>query len=207
MISVSVETDLRRAMEFLNLLPQEAERAAYRAMNKIADEVKRDSAKEISQHTGIPRADVTRRMYVKGASAGRLVAIVGALPSASNVGAYKGAMPRQTKPGVDIKAWRGRTVYDNAFVKYPKYTGKQKVWRRTGPGKDDITDKVWGPSIRKTFTWPVVQARQQAIIRRRWAPHFERYLRAEIVRLRGADSLRGIDNVLPNLTGPTFLDE
>jgi hypothetical protein len=207
MISVSVEADISKAVQMLRLLPQEANRAAYRAINKIADEVKRDSAKEISDHTGLTRADVYKRMYVKGASPSRLIASVHALPSSKNVGFYKGAAPRQTKPGVDIKAWGGRTVYDGAFVKGPPRlrTGlKRKVFRRTGPGKDDITDKVWGPSIRKSFERPFVRARQMAIIKRRWPYHFERYLRGELVKLRGASALKGIANVLPNLTGPTF---
>jgi hypothetical protein len=210
MISVSVEADISKAVEFLRLLPQEANRAAYRAMNKVADEVKRDSAKEISNHTGLTRADVFKRMYVKGASSSRLIASVHALPSSKNVGYYTGAFPVQGKPGVVIKAWGRRTVYEGTFVKGPRKLSsklKRKVYRRTGPGKDDITDKVWGPSIRKTFEWPIVRARQMAIIKRRWPYHFERYLRGELVKLRGADALRGIANVLPNLTGPTFTFE
>ena len=207
MISISVEADISKAVQMLRLLPQEANRAAYRAMNKVADEVKRDSAKEISNQTGISAEDVKKRMYVKGASSSRLIASVHALPSSKNVGFYKGAAPRQTKPGVDIRAWGGRTIYDKAFVKGPPRlrTGlKRRVYRRTGPKKDDITDKVWGPSIRKTFEWPIVRARQMAIIKRRWPYHFERYLRGELVKLRGADALKGIANVLPNMTGPTF---
>jgi hypothetical protein len=79
MISVSVETDIRKAMEFLNLLPKEANRAAYRAINKIADEIKKDSAQQIAQATGMTKDKVFERMYVKGASAQRLLAVVGAM--------------------------------------------------------------------------------------------------------------------------------
>lgn len=206
MIEVSVQVDIEEAMRVLNLLPREAERAAYRAINKIADEVKKDSAKEVSQDTGIPVPKVYERMYVKGATSGRLMALVAALPSAKNVGYYEGAAPVQTKPGVNLKAWGRFNLYDRAFVKGPRDLGniRRKVWRRTGPGKDDVTDKVWGPSIRKSFTRPWVQARQMAIIQKRWPYYFERYLRAEIVRLRGAEALRGVTNVLPTIQGPTF---
>ena len=208
MIEVSVETDIREAMRMLNLLPREAERAAYRAINKIADEVKRDSAKEISQETGISVPKVYQRMYVQGATVGRLMAVVAALPSAKNVGYYDGAAPVQYKgdKGVTVTAWRNRTLYDGTFVKGPPSVPgiKRKVWRRTGPADNQITDKVWGPSIRKSFMRPMVQGRQMAIIRKRWPYYFERYLRAELVKLRGADALRGVANVLPTIQGPTF---
>jgi hypothetical protein len=77
----------------------------------------------------------------------------------------------------------------------------RKVWRRTGPGKGQITDKVYGPSIRKTFTWAPIQKRQAEIIRARWPKWFEHYLRGELVKLRGAEALRGVQNVAPFIGG------
>jgi hypothetical protein len=213
MISVSVETDIRKAMEFLNLLPKEANRAAYRAINKIADEIKKDSAQQIAQATGMTKDKVFERMYVKGASAQRLLAVVGAMPSAKNVGYYDGANPRpkpatssQHGGGVSLRAWGKPNFYDRTFVMgAQKDIGgvPRKVWRRTGPGEGQITDKVYGPSIRKTFTWAPIRKRQAEIIQKRWPYHFERYLRGELVKLRGADALRGIKNVAPFLSGAT----
>jgi hypothetical protein len=210
MISISVETDIKEAMRFLNLLPKEAERAAYRAMNKIADEIKKDSAQKIAELTGIPKGKVLERMYIKGASANRLIAVVGAMPSAHNVGQYDGANPTP-KPavsssagaGVSLRAWGKPNFYDRTFVmgKQGEVGVSRKVWRRTGPGQGQITNKVWGPSIRKTFTWNEVRKRQVEIIRKRWPYHFERYLRGELVKLRGAGVLKGIKNVAPFLSG------
>jgi hypothetical protein len=222
MISISLEVDIEKAQRFLRLLPEQADRAAARAINKVADDMQRWSAREIANDTGLPvgsrsaakkgqrgeRNTVNGRMFIRGATARRLMASVHALPSAKNVGHYKGAAPRQTKPGVDVKAWRRRTVYDKAFVKGPaRIAGgiPRKVWRRTGPGDNDITDKVWGPSVRRSFLRPFVQAGQVAIIRQRWPVHFERYIRAEIVKSRGAEALRGVGRILPDLTGPTIL--
>lgn len=207
MISVSVEADIDRAVRDLNLMKFEAERAGYRAINKIADEVKKGSAQRISEMTGIPTADVFRRMYVRGASAQRMVAVVAALPSAVNVGFYRGAYPQQGKPGVTLTAWRSRTLYDKTFVKgSSKNLGsiKRKVYRRTGPKRDDISDKVWGPSIRKTFERPSIYYRNLQTIQDRWPYWFERYLRGELVRLGRGAQLTGVRNVLPTIVGPTF---
>lgn len=194
----------------LNLMEKEANRAAYRSMNKIADEIKRDSARVIAHETGLSRESVTGRMYVKGASATRLLAVVGAMPSAKNVGYYPSASPVQRKPGVELKAWRQRTVYDRAFVKGPPRIAAgipRKVWRRTGPGDDQITDKVWGPSVRKSFTRPFLQARQMALLQKRWPFWFQRYLRGELVKLGRGSALTGIANVLPTIVGPTITDD
>jgi Prophage minor tail protein Z (GPZ) len=221
-ITVSVESDIQRAIRELNLLPKEAERAAYRSMNRIADEIAVVSGREIARQTGISlgnrreakkggsKGTVFGRMYIQGASASRLMAVVGALPSAKNVGYYPGANPTPGKPGVTLKAWRTRTLYDRTFVKGKQGSiGKitRKVWRRTGKGKDDITDVVWGPSVRQTFRQPFIQARASALLKLRWPAHFERYLRAELIRLRGVESLRGVQNVLPGIEGPTITDE
>lgn len=209
MISVSVQVDIEQAIRMLNLLPQEAERAAYRAMNKIADEIKETSAVEIAKETGMSKGSVKERLYVRGASARRLIASVHALPSARNVGRYTGAQPKQGDwfgaGGVQIKAWGRGNFYDKAFIMHPKYRGKQKVWRRTGSGKNDITDQVWGPSVRKSFMRPKLQAMQRHIIANRWPRWFQHYLRGELVKLRGAGALAGIKDVLPGLTGPTFV--
>lgn len=229
MISVSVEADIATAIRDLNLLPREAERAAYRAINKVADEILSTSAKAISAETGIrlgnraaarngdrgERNTVYGRMYVRGASAGRLIASVHALPSAHNVGQYDGATPKPVHSskgrtrGVNLRAWGRFETYDRAFVKGKQgaISVKRKVWRRTGPGKDNVTDKVWGPSIRKSFERPWLQARQAAIIRQRWPVHFERYLRGELVKLGKADLLKGVSNVLPGATGAVVSEE
>jgi hypothetical protein len=210
MITVSVEADIKRAMEALNLLPKEAERAAYRAINKVADEIKKDSISQIVGYTGLDAQRVKDRFYIKGASANRLMAVVGAMPSARNVGYEKGANV-QPKPaisasaggGLSLRAWGKAAFYDRAFVK-----GKQgnvgvrrTVFRRTGPGKEDISAKVWGPSVPRTFEKPWMVKRNMGIISRRWPHHFERYLRLEIMRLRGRDSLIGIKSVAPFITG------
>lgn len=206
MISVSVEADISKAVEFLRLLPREAERAAYRSMNKIADEVKKDSAKRISQITGLTRNDVLERMYVRRASAKRLLASVHALPSARNVGRYRGASPTPGKPGVTLTAWKRRTLYDKTFVMgAQKNVGvPRKVWKRTGPGPSQISDQVWGPSVRKTMERPAVYYAELELIQKRWPRWFQHYLRGELVKLRGAAALKGIRDVLPGLTGPTF---
>jgi hypothetical protein len=203
MITVSVEADIKKAMEALNLLPKEAERAAYRAMNKIADEIKKDSISRIAGFTGIDPVRVKDRFYVKGAAPNRLIAVVGAMPSARNVGYEKGANVDPGKPGVTLTAWRTRTLYDKTFVK-----GKQgnvgvrrTVWRRTGPKEEDVSNKVWGPSVPRTFERPWLQRLNMELLRKRWPYYFERYLRAEIVRLKGRDSLIGVKNVAPFITG------
>ena len=207
MFSVSVETDIDRAIRDLNLLKPEAERAASRAINKLADEVKKKSAAKISDMTGIPVPDVYKRMYIKGATRSRLLAVVAALPSAVNVGFSPRAYPVQGRPGVTLTAWRSRTLYDKAFVKgSPKAMGslRRKVYRRTGPGRNDISDKVWGPSIRKTFERPTVYYGNLQLIQDRWPYWFERYLRGELVKLGRGEELRGVANVLPTMSGPEF---
>ncbi len=214
-MQVDVSVDIKRAIRDLNLLPREADRASYRAMNKIADEIKKDSAKQIAALTGLKVDQVYARMYISGASAQKPFAKVAALNSAKNVGYYDGANPRP-KPalsrdygaGVSVRAWGKPNFYDKAFVmgKQGAVSARRKVWKRTGPGKGQISDKVWGPSIRKTFTWNEVRTRQNEIIRKRWPQWFEFYLRGEIARLRGRDALKGVRNVLPGIVGPTFSD-
>jgi hypothetical protein len=210
MINVSVEADIRKAMELLNLLPQEANRAAYRAMNKIADEIKKDSIARIVGYTGLDAVRVKDRFYIKGASANRLMAVVGAMPSARNVGYEKGANVRP-KPaisgsaggGVSLRAWGKPAFYDRAFVKGKQgnVNVRRTVWRRTGPKKEDITSQTWGPSVPRTFEKPWMMKHNLELLRQRWPFHFERYLRAEIVRLKGRDALTGVKNVAPFITG------
>lgn len=214
-MQVDVSVDIQRAIRDLNLLPKEADRASYRAMNKIADEIKKDSAKQISALTGLTVDQVYSRMYIRGANSQRPMAVVAALNSAKNVGYYDGANVRP-KPalskdygaGLSLRAWGKPNFYDKAFVmgKQGAVSARRKVWKRTGPGKGQISDKVWGPSIRATFTWNEVRTRQVEIIKGRWSKWFEFYLRGEIARLRGRDALKGVTNVLPGLAGPTFRD-
>lgn len=207
MITVSVQTDISQAMRMLNLLPKEAERAASRAINKIADEIKKDSVSRIVGYTGIDAGRVEDRFYVKGANPTRLIAVVAALRSARNVGYEKGASPEPGKAGVTVTAWRNRTLYDRTFVKgrQDSIRVRRKVFKRTGPGKNDIDGRVWGPSVPRTFAKPWMQQRARELIAERWPHWFERYLREEIRRLRGTEALRGVGNVAPFLNGPTIL--
>lgn len=208
MITVDVQVDIDQAMKALNLLPKEAERAAYRAINKLADEVKKDSIQRIQGFSGINKERVADRFYIKGAAPDRLIAVVQALPSARNVGYEAGAFPAPGKVGVDVTAWRQRTLYDRAFVmgKQARLGVRRKVWRRTGPKPHQITDQVWGPSVRRIFLQPWLVKHNLEIIRTRWAYWFERYLRGEIVKLRGSQSLVGVTNVLPSIQGPTITE-
>jgi hypothetical protein len=224
MISVSVEVDIRRAMEMLNLLPKEADRAASRAINKLADEVLKASAENIARKSGMDlgsraeakagggRNTVYGRMWVRGANPNYLKAEIGTLPSAQNVGYYPGANPRPGAAvsshhvgGLSIRAWGRGNFYDRTFVKGKQWSVgvRRKVFKRTGPKPEDIDGRVWGPSVGKMFAKPDVQALSREIIQKRWPYWFERYLRAEIVRLRGADALKGVKNVAPFIGAPT----
>lgn len=204
MINVSVKHDIRNAMRALDLVERSVERAAWRALNKTADQVKLVSARAISSKTGLTRKRVNDRLFVRPASQSFLQASVHALPSSRNIGYYDGASPRQTDPGVNVKAWGKRNLYDRAFVMGPRNLGslRRKVYRRTGPGDQDITDKVWGPSVRRTFLWKDVQATQLETVRQRWPVNFERYLRAEVIRTHGRGAIEGMGSLLPALTGP-----
>jgi len=174
---IDVKVDLASVSRALGLMERAVTSAAAAALNDTANSVRSNAVKEIAAETGMKQTDIRARMFIKRATRSGLIAEVGALPSAKNVGKYPKARPRQQADGVQITAWKKRQTYTGAFVMGGKRNVRQDpaLWRRTGR---EITPVTYGPSVKQSFK----RVKHEPVARERFSVFFERRLRGALVR-------------------------
>lgn len=196
MINLTVTINTDEVIRKLRLAEAAVYSAAAAALNDTANSVRGNAVKEIALETGETQSYIRKKLYIARATRSNLIAVVGALPSARNLGKYRKSNAKQQRAGAAVTAWNTRKVYRGTFIMGgAKATGtNNKVWRRTGPGKNDITSTIWGPSIRATFIRPHMVAKHRAVVSQRFPVFFERRLRGALIRA-GVD-LKGVGSVL-----------
>ena len=184
---IDVKVDIAKAVRALDLAAKSVASAAAAALNDTANSVRGNAVKQIAAETGMKQTDIRARLWIKRATRMGLVAEVGALPSARNVGKYPKARPRQQAQGVQITAWGKRQTYQGTFVKGGKRNTRQDaaVWRRSGR---QITPVIYGPSVRQSFK----RVNHDAVVRERFPVFFARRLRGALIRAGlNPDGVRG----------------
>ena len=176
-MKISVSVDIAAAARVLDLATNAVQSAAAAAVNDTANAVRGNAVKAIAAETGMRQTDIRTRLFIKRATRAGLIAEVGALPSARNVGKYPKARPRQQANGVQLTAWNKLQTYQGAFVLGGKRNTRQDaaLWKRTGR---QITPIVYGPSVRKSFG----RVKHEPVVRERFPVFFERRLRGALVR-------------------------
>jgi hypothetical protein len=182
-----VTVDFRGLERTLGLMQKSVVSAAAAALNDTANAVRANAVRTIAAETGMTQPSIRERLWIRRATRSGLIAEVGALPSARNVGKYKQARPRQQPDGVQLTAWGKRQTYQGTFVLGGKRNVRPDapVLRRTGK---EVTGKLYGPSVRQSFK----RVRHDAVVRERFAVFFERRLRGALVRAGlNPDAARG----------------
>jgi hypothetical protein len=174
---IDVKVDLASAYRALDLTEKAILSAAAAALNDTANSVRSNAVKAIASETGMKQTDIRSRMFIKRASRSGLIAEVGALPSARNVGKYPKARPRQQADGVQLTAWNRRQTYQGTFVLGGKRNNRPDaaLWKRTGR---QITPVIYGPSVKQSFK----RVRHEPVVRERFPVFFERRLRGALIR-------------------------
>lgn len=174
---LNITINTREVARALDLTVAAIERATAAALNDTANSVRGNAVKTIALETGMRQSDIRARMFIKRATRAGLIAEVGALPSARNVGKYPKARPRQEAQGVAVTAWNKRQTYQGAFVLGGKRNARPDaaLWKRTGR---QITPVVYGPSVRKSFS----RVDHAAVVQERFPKFFRNRLRGALVR-------------------------
>lgn len=203
MISVSVEADISKAVQFLNLLQKEADSAASMAINKLATTAKGQAARIIADRTKLPLNKVRKRITIRGASRRRLIAVVTGNSYSPNMGNY-GASQGTYGTGASVPP--GRPVFvGHAFVMNRK--GRPVMIRaKRGSGRvgRKPLESVRVEVLKRTWVQSTVDTVLRDTIARRWPIEFDRALRVELSKLRGPSVFKAPGPILPNLTAPTI---
>lgn len=203
MISVSVEADIREAVRMLNLLPEEADRAASKAINKLADTAKGRAARIISQAAKLPLQKVRKRISIRRSSSKRLIAIVTGKSYSPNMGNYS---PSQGAVGTGAVVPPGRPAFKaHAFILKRK-SSPVMIRKRIGAkrvGRKPL-ESIRVEVLKRTWVQGTVNDQLKRTISERWPLEFDRALKMEVRSLRGSSVKITSSPLLPSLTGPLF---
>jgi hypothetical protein len=175
-ISISVEVDIRKAVEMLNALERElVPRAASAALNRVAVSARAVAVQEIARVTGLTQAEVRQHLDIRTANRNYLAASISAKPWSPNIIRFAA---RQTKAGVSAAPWRNRRTHKGTFIGNQGRT----VFVRTSRNRLPIK-AVHGPNVPREFMQGYALAAMQAKVAERFALEFERAL-AQFMRTR-----------------------
>lgn len=174
MISVSVQVNIAQARKALDLCHAQIKGAASRAINRGINAGRAASVRNISDATKFKQKDIRARMFIRGSRPDYLVATLGALPFAPNLGKFNA---HTVKAGiVRANAWEGAKDYHKAFM----LGVRQRVFKRRG----SRLVPVYGPSLPNVFK----RADMVALTRAAMVDRFEQVFAYELTR-RGARAL------------------
>lgn len=185
MLKINVKADISNALAKLERVRDDVrEKAIVRALNKTADQVKVQAAREIRDAGyNLKVAKIKQAITIRRASKSELVAVVRA--SGRPIGLINyGA--RQLKTGVSVQVKGGRKVIKGAFIATMP-SGHRGVFVRKGKGHKKVgtgrtawhglpIDELFGPSIPSVFLNQVVQDALQSAIREKFPQIFQHEL-------------------------------
>lgn len=168
MIKLNVQVEIDRALNRLASIPREVEsKAVPRALNKMADQVKVQAAREIRDAGyGLKVAAIKKAIGIKRANAGAVVAVVKATGQPVAIINYSA---RPVKNGVTVSVKNGRKLIRGAFIATMP-SGHTGVYERVGDRHKKVTrngkaqwrglpiKEVYGPSIPSAFMNDKVQS-------------------------------------------------
>lgn len=182
-MQISVEADIRKAVSDLNVLLKDADRAAGMAINKVADKVKSEAASIISARTRLPIRKVRKRITIRRASRGNLIAIVTGNSYSPNMGNYS---PSQSAYGTGATVPPGRRVaVSHAFIMKRK-GNPVMIRQKVGGGRvaRKPLESVRVEVLKRTWVQSTVNQTLERVISERWPIEFNRALKVVVPSLR-----------------------
>lgn len=188
MLRLNVRLDIQQARQSLAGLEREVNKAAARALKRVATTARKEADQEIRQRLNLKSATVKAALNIE--QVGR--ALVYDIIASGKPIALKDYGARMTRKGATFQVGKGhpRRVYKRlgrtGFI-VPMLGGH--VFVRTtadppGPQKAKI-QKAYGPSIPQYFVSRFVRERMLRIARERWPIEFKRELAYRVARAGG----------------------
>lgn len=174
MLNISVKLDVRAMKREFAKEHRKIEQAAARAINRAAEGGATAAARDISAKTKLKVREIRKRMTIRRARPGYLIAEIHAHPYAPNLKAFR---PTQNAKGTAASAWERRKTYMHAFI-HPR-TGS--VVTRTTNSRFPLKG-LYGPSLPKTFIRADVLAEIEKVVLERFNKEFEREISRRLGR-------------------------
>lgn len=156
-MEISISHDFKKLTRDLNRLQKKIiPKAAKRALNRTASQVKTLAAREISKETKMKVGQVKKHLTKISAQNNKLTSVVIADRYSPNLieymtqGQIKSAMARKGA-GVKSRAWNKTKEYKGAFIGRGRSSGKLLVFSRTGSKRSSKVKSLKGPSVPRTF--------------------------------------------------------
>ncbi len=173
---LNVTADVEKVQRMLhNIRNHDVARAASRALNRTASQVRtaavKDLKADIGHATGLGSAAIRKNIRITKAKPGKLIAVL--TPSGHAIPLINFSA-RQVAAGVSHKAWDRRQIATHAFIATMP-SGHRGVFTRKGKKRLPIRE-LYGPSLPKEFSHrKILEAlRRRAIVA--WPKNFQNEL-------------------------------
>lgn len=183
----NVEVDIKRVERKLSRqFPRAINKAATRALNRTAKQVRSVVIKHIAKETNTkPQKLVGALIKITGKAVRyNLVAVITSKRrGAASINLIKYVTPSRRRhgafhkqEGVKAKAWNQNKTYKGSFIGYSKARGEMVVFARTGKARDKLT-LISGPVIPNEFLKAASIQAMNLKARERWRINFAQDLR------------------------------
>jgi hypothetical protein len=187
LIKVNVKLDIDRARSELSDMRKEVNKAAIRALTRVATTARKEADQEIRQRLTLSSAEVKRSLQI---TKYRNVLIVDIDATGKPI-ALREYKARETRKGVTFQVARSRPrrIYRRqgrtGFVidKYGRHVYVRVTPDPPGKPKAKI-QKVYGPSIPQYFMTKIVIGRMERVAMARWSIEFEREIAFRVSRAK-----------------------
>jgi hypothetical protein len=169
---IEVKADVAQALRANRNKQRAVNRAAVRALNRTADQVRSAGAKSIAQELGLKQKTVRERLRVIRARRGDLRSVVVATGEQLGLIHFKA---RQVAAGVTVMLRGKRELKKGAFIATMP-GGHRGVFRRRTRKRLPIRE-MWGPGIPFTMAEQHIFSALERLARKRWAVNFASDLR------------------------------
>ncbi len=185
MIKVNVKFDIDRARRELSHMQKEVNKAAIRALERVATTARKEADQEIRQRLALKSGVVKDSLKI---TKYRNVLVVD-IDAKGRPIALREWNARETRKGVTFLVAKGkaRKVYRRqgraGFVvnKFGRHVFVRTTPDPPGPGMAKV-QKVFGPSIPQYFVTKIVTGRMERVAQARWPIEFNREMQYRINR-------------------------
>ncbi|NQU47037.1 MAG: phage tail protein [Planctomycetes bacterium] len=173
-ISISVKSDVRRAMRSLDAKPAVIQKATMRALNKVSAQVKTQATRTLAKRMGVPAKRVRADLHIQKASPHRLSASVTGTGRSIKLIHFRA---RQTRPGAAASPWGKRKKFPGTFIA-DMPSGHRGVFKRKSKASHPIKE-LYGPGVPKEMAEKAVTKALDEVVKEK----FVSLLRHEVGRL------------------------
>lgn len=181
-MEIKVKSDLAEARRlFSGYDSATINKAAARALNRVAESAQSQGIKAIAAKTGMKQKDVRAVFQLSRATWSRLRAIVSARGRTFNLIRMN---PRKTAKGFRYRAWDGKTyeargafkVNDTWIARRDTRSGKFIRSRKKPTKHGQVLVPMFGPSAPRTFAQPYIMEPLVLLVRERFGEQFAKEL-------------------------------